>query len=528
MSSCLVLQQYNKIFIGADTAISGEIENKIKRISNEGEKIFKKDNYIIFCSGDMYIANKMIRYIKTMNIVDLNKIQSYIRNIYNKNTMFEIFIADCNKEYIITYSLSSYRNFDFLITKCKEEETQIYALGFKTEETVESAYNHIKTFKGNVEKIYKNTFDDNCCEEIGGELNLYYSIKGDIKSKKLQLNDKYTPMIDCVLNKNDCNFLTADYLCGRIILGENLALDSDNGCFYIGDGDNVNDEDKGDFGLYVFDKVGTEKVKRIFLGIQQQANGDYQARLELYSKEGNKVVLSDEGILQTVQSSSYGYLSKSIPYIDYWYLDEGVNYVESCKLRFRTGALRATVKGTQGGGVVSTKTSSGGGGGTSQQNATQTSSASGGFTVNKNYTSSFVAVGKQMNTSPAYGTSGSHTHSIDLSKLTHSHNLNINFAIGNHQHTVPPHSHTISNHTHDISLDWRHVHELVFGLYESNTIAENISVYINDTLVASNLYGDNELEIGKYLKKGWNEIKFTSSNDGSIAFNIAQKSFNLF
>lgn len=323
--------------------------------------------------------------------------------------------------------------------------------------------------------------------------------------------------------------ISADYLIGRIILGENLALDSDNGCFYIGDGDNVNDEDKGDFGLYVFDKVGTEKVKRIFLGIQQQANGDYQARLELYSKEGNKVVLSDEGILQTVQSSSYGYLSKSIPYIDYWYLDEGVNYVESCKLRFRTGALRATVKGTQGGGVVSTKTSSGGGGGTSQQNATQTSSASGGFTVNKNYTSTNWTTSQSLTSSPPYGRNyEEHRHTSGVQALTHSHNLNINFTIGNHQHTVPPHSHTISNHTHDISLDWRHVHELVFGLYESNTIAENISVYVNDTLVASNLYGDNELEIGKYLKKGWNEIKFTSSNDGSIAFNIAQKSFNLF
>ena len=323
--------------------------------------------------------------------------------------------------------------------------------------------------------------------------------------------------------------LSAEYLIGKLLLGENLAIDSDNGCFYIGDGDNVSDDDKGDFGLYIFDKIGTGKVKRIFLGIQQQANGDYQARLELYSKEGNKVVLSDEGILQTVQSSSYGYLSKSIPYIDYWYLDEGVNYVESCKLRFRTGALRATVKGTQGGGIVSTQTSSNGGGGTSQQNATQTSSSNGSYSLNKNYTSTNWTTSQSLTTTPPSQDSyAGHCHYVGIQSMTHSHNTNINFQIDNHSHTVPAHNHIISNHSHSISLDWRHVHELVFGLYEANYVAKDISVYINGNLVASGLNGDNELEIGKYLNKGWNEIRFTSSNDGSIAYNIAQKSFNLF
>ena len=258
MSACLVMQQYDKIFIGSDTAVSGIVDNKIRRIHNNGEKIFRKDSYIIFCSGNMNIANKLINYIKNMDKINIENIQNYIKEIHNVNSMFEIFIADCDKIPIRTYNLSSYRNFDVLETKCNKEETQLYTLGFKTNEIMNSASEYIKLFNGNVSKIYEHSFNDNCCEEIGGNLELYYCINNNIKNKKIKLKDNCVTMVDNFINKSVCNYLTAEYLVGKVLLGENLTIEGNEGCFFVGDGEKVGEDNKNNFGLYIFDKTGTE------------------------------------------------------------------------------------------------------------------------------------------------------------------------------------------------------------------------------------------------------------------------------
>ena len=529
MSACLVMQQYDKIFIGSDTAVSGIVDNKIKRIHNNGEKIFNKDGYIIFCSGNMITANNLINHIKNMNSMNIKNIQKYIREIYNTNNMFEIFIADCNKVPVKTYNMSSYRNFDLLITKCKQEETQLYTLGFKTNEIMDSASKNIKTLNGNIVKIYENSFNENCCEEIGGKLKLYYSINCNINKKEIKLNDKYAPLFDSFLDKNVCNYLTAETLVGKLIVGEKLVIEGEEGCFFIGDGEKISPEEKGDFGLYIFDKVGSEKIKRIFLGLNELANGDKQARLELYSKDGKKLVISDEGLLQCNSTSGYDYVDGSHPCSGYFYADNGINIIDKCLLRFRCGRLRSTTTGSTSGGNTVVKTSASGGGGTSASGGGGTSEAGGGYHETKKHTGLSWSASDLLTSPPAEGNPTSISHYHIYTVPAHFHDVEVEFNIDAHKHALPNHTHDISPHTHDTTIDWTHSHTQIYGLYEDSVVASNVSVYVNGTLVRSGLNGDVELDIKNFVKIGqWNEIKFSSSTNGCIHWDLFMKSFNLF
>ena len=537
MSACLVMQQYDKIFIGSDTAVSGIVDNKIKRIHNNGEKIFNKDGYIIFCSGNMITANNLINHIKNMNSMNIKNIQKYIREIYNTNNMFEIFIADCNKVPVKTYNMSSYRNFDLLITKCKQEETQLYTLGFKTNEIMDSASKNIKTLNGNIVKIYENSFNENCCEEIGGKLKLYYSINCNINKKEIKLNDKYAPLFDSFLDKNVCNYLTAETLVGKLIVGEKLVIEGEEGCFFIGDGEKISPEEKGDFGLYIFDKVGSEKIKRIFLGLNELANGDKQARLELYSKDGKKLVISDEGLLQCNSTSGYDYVDGSHPCSGYFYADNGINIIDKCLLRFRCGRLRSTTTGSTSGGTVIAKTTSDGGTTTTESGGGCTSSSNGSHRhamfVNGNTLGFSDGLPKAGYYQFGQASGGYSPVWANINMISSSGGFESTIytaeETGSHTHTIGNHSHSIGNHSHNFSVNTEHSHTQIYGIYEDNVVASNVSVYVNGTLVRSGLNGDVELDIKNFIKVGqWNKIEFSSATNGCIHWDLFMKSFNLF
>ena len=239
-------------------------------------------------------------------------------------------------------------------------------------------------------------------------------------------------------------------------------------------------------------------------------NGYKQARLELYSKDGKKLLLSEDGILQCNSTSGYGYVGNNYPFYGYFYADEGINYVDSCKIRFRCGKLRSTTKGSSSGGDAVIQTTESGGGGTSEDGGGGTSYSGGGHHFKNSWTSFSWGIDGQL-TSP--------TTTSDATLLNHDHVF-----------SIPSHSHYINPHSHQINFNWTHTHEQIYGIWEGNTVASNVGVYVNGVLVRSGLNGTiNEIEIKNYVKIGqWNEIKFTSATDGSIAFDLFMKSFNLF
>lgn len=335
--------------------------------------------------------------------------------------------------------------------------------------------------------------------------------------------------------------LMADKLIGTIILSEKLAIDSDNGCFYIGDGDNVSSDDKGDFGLYVFDKIGTEKVKRIFLGIQQQNNGDYQARLELYDKTGDKVVLSDEGVMQTDTNGYEVYLDHDNSAYVPFYVDSGVKSIDKFLLRIRKGRLRSTTKSTETalsanvdikGQTVSTSTSSVG----NHQHSVS-------INIPAHYHMVFGANGVTAGAFPSSATYGKYVDMngnkiyipVEAPGDKQTQPLYTKEKAGEYVNTMTStasgsHSHSVSISGSSQRLNLSHNHKLQYGIFTDSSIAGVVAIYVNGNAVNTYITGDYyEVNIKDYIKiGGWNEIEFRANGNCCISFAYFMKSFNKF
>ena len=67
MSSCLVLQAKDKLYIGADTSSSVFIDDKLYRLNNNTKKLFLlNDNTVLYCAGNNLIAEKVVQYISSI------------------------------------------------------------------------------------------------------------------------------------------------------------------------------------------------------------------------------------------------------------------------------------------------------------------------------------------------------------------------------------------------------------------------------------------------------------------------------
>lgn len=127
------------------------------------------------------------------------------------------------------------------------------------------------------------------------------------------------------------------------------------------------------------------------------------------------------------------------------------------------------------------------------------------------------------------GSSGNHSHSVNIP--AHSHEFNT----PNHTHnvTVPNHEHnvTIPNHTHDITLP-NHTHDIEFGIFKLNELPSKVTITVDgNTVPITALNGDN-IDLIPYLSKsgntvnrGWHTISITPDNLGRINAQIYTQFF---
>ena len=148
----------------------------------------------------------------------------------------------------------------------------------------------LQSFENNLSKTsvleaFRNSYEENICNEVGGNVDIYYFYNGQLQKVSFDLSDK----TECLFDKFDeeyLHYIMAEQLVGKVILGEQL---------YIGNGENtfkILPE-----GLYIYDNDASHSL-RVFLGIDE----DNKARLRLYSANGdNSLVLSEEGIYNCYQ-----------------------------------------------------------------------------------------------------------------------------------------------------------------------------------------------------------------------------------
>ncbi len=375
----------------------------------------------------------------------------------------------------------------------------------------------------------------------------------------------------------DANGVIAEAILGKLILGEKLVITSDDGLFYVGNGETQAQKDRKEFGLYVYNNVGG--VDRIFLGLSTDIDGVRRAKLRLKDATGNEVVLSEEGIVQTSQFVCWDNVSKGYPMRIPYFCDDGVKENRRIILSMVFEKYRAFERGMSAGGSLSTSSSGGGGtsasggGGTSAAGGGGTSASGGATTVSGGGTTSQSAGSHYSDVTqtsqpqnwlgyPPQGhfqTSLSHEynvdqiqdhyHTFDATLLDHTHSVRVLVNVPNHSHTVPNHSHNIGAHTHNISdhthtipahthnisnhthtVDTTHNHNLEYAIFEQQSMCSNVKVYVNNVLVNSApINSDVDLDITKNIRIGQrNDIRIETDTNGRITCNLFTKSFVAF
>ena len=87
MSLCLILQQYNNFYIGADSAGSIKINDSFYRTSNNMQKIFRLGSDIYFCSGVSNNVNLCNKWICENNYYSINieKLKGFLKCTFNRS-----------------------------------------------------------------------------------------------------------------------------------------------------------------------------------------------------------------------------------------------------------------------------------------------------------------------------------------------------------------------------------------------------------------------------------------------------------
>lgn len=252
MSCCLILQNKDGVCIGADSATSMYVEelgNQFFRSSNNGKKLFEVGKDIVFCSGDMSEVPDVVRNMKTKDgYIDLEHISRYLKDKeFRKRPAFDfpsIAVLICRvvggNSYM--YSLEEDNNFDIVTHIGSDAGVQVWVGGIYNEKCLEIATEEMKRLKGDAVNVYINTYKRMACQEIGGNINVYYVDAGGHRKiiEDYDLNDGYAPVS---FSRGLVHGIVAKNLVGELMASNSLYITNENGSVLItGDGIRI---DKG-------------------------------------------------------------------------------------------------------------------------------------------------------------------------------------------------------------------------------------------------------------------------------------------
>ena len=245
MSSCLVLQTKDKLYIGADTSSSVFINDKLYRLNNNTKKLYLLNgNTVLYCAGNNSIAEKVVQYIYSIyqrNDFFLMSLKNWLIEMYpykNKNkTVYdvEILIATFKNNKTIVYQMSQYKNYDIVSFEVSDAGVQILSAGIKNAECMSFAENELLN-KSGVKSIFRTTFNNLSCNYIGGCLDLYEITKnGAVKIfDNEKINEHGIQYVHDVFNGLSVS-LNAEVLVSKLVMSENLWIENSSGNYKFND-----------------------------------------------------------------------------------------------------------------------------------------------------------------------------------------------------------------------------------------------------------------------------------------------------
>ena len=245
MSSCLILQAKDKLYIGADTSSSVFIDDKLYRLNNNTKKLFLLNaNTVLYCAGNNSIAEKVVQHISSIycrNDFSLISLKNWLIEMYpyeNKDkTVYdvEILIATFKNNRTIVYQMSQYKNYDIVSFEVSDACVQILSAGIKNAECMSFAENELLN-KSGVKSIFRTTFNNLSCNYIGGCLDLYeISKNGAVKIfDNEKINEHGIQYVHDVFNDLSVS-LNAEVLVSKLVMSENLWIENNSGTYKFDD-----------------------------------------------------------------------------------------------------------------------------------------------------------------------------------------------------------------------------------------------------------------------------------------------------
>ncbi|GAA0134729.1 hypothetical protein YSY43_15690 [Paenibacillus sp. YSY-4.3] len=248
MSSVICIQTYDRVWVGADSAVSAQINGKVYRLHEQGKKLFQVDDMVIFCSGIMELAASIMEEFEATEDRTLETLQNIARKqcadytaehpeVESRGGLFaDMLIAVYDKERgkTVVYSISPYHN-DFEIverTLNSSMDFAIWAGGIRTQQATDAAMLKFRQTL-NVNFALKYAFRAISYEGIGGDLTVYEIDAGGVR-KSLQHKIREKPGIRRltrdVLDKVVAELIVAESVVGQ--LGDFVSMK-------IGTGNNV-------------------------------------------------------------------------------------------------------------------------------------------------------------------------------------------------------------------------------------------------------------------------------------------------
>ena len=324
------------------------------------------------------------------------------------------------------------------------------------------------------------------------------------------------------------NSITADLLKGKVILGEKLIVDSENGSLKIGNIDTINDTPTTRFGLKVSDIGG---VDRVFLGVDYEDN---KAKLEMYNSDGEDVIFSDNGRISEFNDSKWSVIDENVPVYHYLRLRGNVERVEEVILTIKPQAFRVFSKGME----------SAGGGNISLTGTNASINIEGKETdlVKDKRQTLLKPTGVKKDITEiteleeykfCLDATTNELASIYLPSIEKAENSEV---IDNlvYSYDTDSHKHGLDLQLDNVSLSGNieingHVHNEIYGVFiQEDALPSDMSIYINGQLVSEHLNDSFELNITQYIPtvEGLHEIMITSATRGCVDVNLYCRSFS--
>ncbi len=228
MSSLIAIQTNEQIIFASDTALSAQFKEKTYRVSNDEQKLFEYEDFIMFASGKKEIRDTLLTSIGLNPTIEdiVICLNEKILPISEEFSL-EVVIALKNESKLIF--LSSNDGYLYSENVCRDSNTHLFTAGYRTEEISNIFTNELIVYP--VYQALTTTFKKVVCNEIGGNIDVFHIHDSKVKKKRIKIDDFKTYSDEEIINS--LNLVFANRLYGSAILGNNLRIESDSGIFTI-------------------------------------------------------------------------------------------------------------------------------------------------------------------------------------------------------------------------------------------------------------------------------------------------------